>query len=182
MPASHLVHVWSGRRGDRAEGILLHDSENDWRAETREDRKTDALGRIRRIAKYVLRRTGRIGVRQLWRRVDGPCHWEEPICQRLKFSGSCCPFLTALIKGRVSTTLIYRRPNRSSPATERVPAAGPPSSTGSRVRRRATIQFWSDRQAACTSRPVRISLPRTPSPAPTRRLPARPASPRALPP
>jgi pyruvate/2-oxoacid:ferredoxin oxidoreductase alpha subunit len=50
-PAGAVVHGGHGRRGHRAEGILLDDGENDGRAETaREDRKAHALGWIRRVA------------------------------------------------------------------------------------------------------------------------------------
>ena len=47
--AGVLVYGWDGRRGDRAEGILLDDGENDGSAEARQDREAHALGGIRRV-------------------------------------------------------------------------------------------------------------------------------------
>ena len=51
-PAGRLVHGWNGRRGHRAEGILLDDAEDARSAEAREHRKAHALGRFRGIVHF----------------------------------------------------------------------------------------------------------------------------------
>src|SRR6202035_537743 len=98
-----------------------------------------ALGRIRRVNECGLRVEP--AGREIVTAVSALCttiviqgvmarHREERICQQSKFNGNFCRFSTVPIRGRVFTTLSYRRLSRSFPATAPVPVAGPPSSTG----------------------------------------------------
>ena len=81
-PARLLVHGRHGRRGDRAQGVLLDDAEDARRPEARKNREAHALGRVRGVKSRAIDNL-QFTIGNSFRRHR---------CQPLKFSGRCCRF------------------------------------------------------------------------------------------